>query len=197
MGASALEKVAADIRACRLCAGEFDREPRPILQVGRHARIAIFGQAPGNRAYVEGRPFADPSGVRLRAWLGVDEAAFYNPKLFAIAPMAFCFPGYDRFGGDRPPPKRCAATWRSKLMAALPKLELALLIGSYAQKWHLASAAKRTMTETVAAWRDYGPLFMPTPHPSWRNNAWLKKNPWFESDMLPEIRARVAKLTRG
>ncbi|MEO1014783.1 MAG: uracil-DNA glycosylase family protein [Pseudomonadota bacterium] len=190
-----IDRLAGEIRACRLCAEDFSHAPRPILQTGGRARIAIFGQAPGNLAHQEGRPFTDPSGVRLRSWLGVDEATFYNSEAFAIVPMAFCFPGYDAAGSDLPPPKRCAATWRARVMAALPQLELAILVGAYAQKWHLGERAKRTMTETVAAWREYAPVFAPTPHPSWRNNAWLKKNPWFEADLLPEIRARVAMLS--
>ena len=147
----------------------------------------------------------DPSGVRLRAWMGLDEAAFYESGRLAIAPMAFCFPGYDGTGptgkgGDRPPPKVCAAIWRARVLARLPKLELVLLVGGHAQAWHLGAAKGRTLTETVGAWRERvaeaeetGTLILPLPHPSWRNNAWLKKNAWFEADVLPVLRARVAK----
>ncbi|MEM6537758.1 MAG: uracil-DNA glycosylase family protein [Pseudomonadota bacterium] len=192
-----LASVARSIRRCTICAPNFDHRPRPILQVGRKAKVAIFSQAPGNVAHQKGKPFFDPSGVRLRQWLGVTEAVFYDPDVFAIVPMAFCFPGYDKYGGDNPPPKVCAQTWRERLLEAMPKLELALLIGSYSQSWHLGTARKRTMTETVRAWRSYGPLYVPTPHPSWRNNHWLKKNPWFEEEVLPEIRARIANVTKG
>ncbi|MBI1393958.1 MAG: uracil-DNA glycosylase family protein [Alphaproteobacteria bacterium] len=195
-GVETVEDVAAAIRACRICAAQFDHEPKPILQVGPSPRIAIYSQAPGNLAHQKGRPFQDPSGVRLREWLGVDEAIFYDPQAFAIAPMAFCFPGYDAKGGDKPPPRICAKTWRRRLLAALPGLKLALLVGSYAQEWHLGRTAARTMTERVRQWRDVGPLFVPLPHPSWRNNAWLRKNPWFAEELLPEIRGRVADLVR-
>lgn len=150
----------------------------------------------------------DPSGVRLRAWMGVTEAEFYESGRLAIAPMAFCFPGYDGKGptgkgGDRPPPRVCAATWRARVMAQLTGLELVLLVGSYAQAWHLGSAKGRTLTETVSAWRERlaeaergGPLVLPLPHPSWRNNAWLKRHPWFEADVLPLLRSRVRAAMR-
>lgn len=170
--------------------------PRPIIQLGARARIAIFSQAPGNLAHQKGAPFYDPSGARLREWLGVGEAEFYDPEKFVIAPMGFCFPGYDDKGGDLPPLRPCAEIWRARLMAALPQLELRLLVGGYAQKWHLGAAAKKTLTETVAAWREYGPADIPTPHPSWRNNGWLKKNPWFAEELLPHLRNRVRALVR-
>lgn len=169
--------------------------PRPILQVGAGAKIAIFSQAPGNIAHQKGKPFYDPSGVRLRAWMGLDEDTFYDVDTVAIAPMGFCFPGYDKNGGDLPPLRPCAERWRARLMAALPDFELILLVGGYAQKWHLGARARKTLTETVAAWRDYGPVHVPMPHPSWRNNGWLKKNPWFERDLLAHVRGRVAALT--
>ncbi len=169
--------------------------PRPILQVGAGAKIAIFSQAPGNIAHQKGKPFYDPSGVRLRAWMGLDEDTFYDVDTVAIAPMGFCFPGYDKNGGDLPPLRPCAERWRARLMAALPDFELILLVGGYAQKWHLGARARKTLTETVVAWRDYGPVHVPMPHPSWRNNGWLKKNPWFERDLLAHVRGRVAALT--
>ena len=146
----------------------------------------------------------DPSGVRLRAWMGLDEAAFYESGRLAIAPMAFCFPGYDGKsptgkGGDLPPPKVCAAIWRARVMAQLTGLRLVLLVGSHAQAWHLGARRGGTLTETVGAWRDRmaeaeagGPLVLPLPHPSWRNNAWLARNPWFEAEVVPLLRARVA-----
>ncbi|MEL6360297.1 MAG: uracil-DNA glycosylase family protein [Pseudomonadota bacterium] len=188
--------VVNDIRACRNCVDDFGFEPRPVfqLEVGPSQRvppIAIFGQAPGNQVHLKGRPFDDPSGVRLRQWLGVDEAAFYDPRNFAILPMAFCFPGYDAKGGDRPPPKICATLWREKLLACLPEIKLKLLVGSYAQRWHLGGEAQKTLTATVENWRAYGPDTIPLPHPSWRNNIWLKNHPWFEEDLLPVLRRRV------
>ncbi|MEL7489368.1 MAG: uracil-DNA glycosylase family protein [Pseudomonadota bacterium] len=189
-----LDRLADDIRACRHCKEKMPHAPRPILQVGTCARIAIFSQAPGNIAHQKGKPFYDPSGVRLREWLQVSEDDFYDSDKFIIAPMGFCFPGYDKNGGDLPPLKECAAVWRAQLMAALPQVELALLVGGYAQKWHLGARVKPSLTATVAAWRDYGPIYLPTPHPSWRNNGWLKKNLWFEDDVLPHLRTRVRAL---
>lgn len=188
---SFLEKV----RGCTLCAGELDRPPNPILQAGENARILIAGQAPGNLADIRAKPFCDPSGVRLREWMGVTEDEFYDETRMAILPMGFCFPGYDAKGGDRPPMKICAPTWREALLARLPKLSLTLAIGSYAQAWHLGTARKRTMTETVKDWRSHIERgVLPMPHPSWRNNGWLKRNPWFETELLPVLRQRVRAL---
>ena len=179
---------------------------RPVLQLPPEARIGIFGQAPGNLAHQEGRPFADPSRVRLRQWLGVDEETFYHSGLFAVVPMAFCFPGYDGTGktgrgGDLPPPKVCAEIWREKLLAPLAgQLELVLLVGSYAQDWHLGDQRRKTLTETVRAWRSFakdpitGAKVFVLPHPSWRNTGWLKKNPWFEDEVLPVLRRHIARL---
>ena len=190
----ALAAIVDEIRGCRLCAEETPHEPAPVIQASSLAKIAIFSQAPGVRAHRSGRPFTDPSGVRLRDWLQVTEAEFYDENRFLIAPMGFCFPGNDSAGGDLPPLKRCAATWRDRLMAALPQFELCLLVGGYAQTWHLRERAAKTLTETVKRWRDYGPRIIPMPHPSWRNNAWIRKNPWFEQELLPHLRARVAAL---
>ncbi len=190
-----LHELEAQIRACQLCKSDMARAPNPILQVSETARILIAGQAPGNLADLSGRPFTDPSGNRLRDWLAVDEAAFYDPAKFAVVPMGFCFPGYDKHGGDIPPMKRCAETWRADLLKRLPQIELIVLIGGYAQKWHLGTRAEKTLTATVAKWRlflDEGLIV--TPHPSWRNNAWLKRNPYFEADLLPELRKRVQAL---
>ena len=188
-----------EIRACRICIEAplktpLPHEPRPVLQASKSARLAVFGQAPGNLVHQSGRPFTDPSGDRLRAWMGVGDKEFYDPKRIAIIPMGFCFPGYDGKGGDLPPRKECAAAWRDRLMAALPNLETAILVGGYAQKWHLGPVAKKSLAETVAAWRDAAPRYFPTPHPSWRNNAWLKKNPWFEAETLPALKRRVRAL---
>lgn len=197
--AEPLGALLADIRACRFCVdtpnvAPLPHEPRPVLQASKKARLAIFGQAPGTRVHASGRPFTDPSGDRLREWLGIDEDVFYNPARVAIVPMGFCFPGLDAKGGDRPPRKECAPLWRDRLMAALPNLETMVLVGQYSQNWHLLEQAKPSLTETVAHWRDYAPRFFPTPHPSWRNNAWLKKHPWFEAELLPALRKRVKTL---
>jgi len=197
----ALGPLLKDIRACRLCMEAPDKtplphEPRPVLQASKQARLAIFGQAPGNLVHQTGVPFNDPSGDRLREWMGLASEEFYDPKKLAIIPMGFCFPGYDAKGGDLPPRKECARAWRDELMAALPNIETAILVGGYAQKWHLKDGNRKTLTETVKAWREFAPQYFPTPHPSWRNNVWLKKNPWFEADVLPALRRRVKRLTR-
>jgi len=189
------------VRACRHCIEEpigapLPHEPRPVVQASASARIAIFGQAPGTRVHASGKPFTDPSGDRLRDWLGIAEENFYDEKRVAIIPMGFCFPGLDAKGGDLPPRKECAPLWRERLMAALPNLQTTILVGQYAQKWHLGKGAKRSLTETVGAWADYAPSFFPTPHPSWRNNAWLKKNLWFEAELLPVLRKRVHGLLK-
>ena len=187
-----LARLLKDIRGCRICEARLD--PRPVLHVSTSARILIVGQAPGQRVHKSGVSFDDPSGERLREWMGIDRDTFYDETRVAIAAMAFCFPGYDADGADRPPPRICAATWRKPLIAALPNVKLTLLVGSYAQSWHLGDAAKSNMTQTVKAWRDYAPRYIPLPHPSWRNNGWLKQNPWFESDLLPHLRRRLRRL---
>jgi uracil-DNA glycosylase len=189
-----LEAVLSEIRACRACEGDLAHEPRPVVRVSAETRLLICGQAPGRRVHESGLPFDDPSGERLRGWLGVDRATFYGHPAIGVAAMAFCFPGTDPAGGDYPPPKRCAALWRPRLLAELPKVELTLLVGSYAQAWALGRRAKGSMTETVRAWRDYLPDFLPLPHPSWRNTAWLKKNPWFDAEVAPYLCGAVARL---
>lgn len=189
-----LDELLAEIRACRLCAPALPHEPRPVLRASATARLAICGQAPGARVHASGTPFTDASGDRLRAWLGIGPDIFYDGTRIAIIPMGFCFPGLDVAGGDLPPRRQCAAAWHARLFAALPQLELKLLVGSYAQAWHLEVRHKSNMTETVRAWREYLPEFLPLPHPSWRNNGWLKANPWFEADLLPQLRARVQAL---
>jgi uracil-DNA glycosylase len=187
-----LTQLVAEIRACRICAAEL--EPRPVLHVSTAARIMVASQAPGLRVHLSGQSFDDTSGDRLRHWMGVTRDEFYDERRVALAGMAFCFPGYNAAGSDRPPPPICAVHWRTRLMAALPKVELILLAGSYAQSWHLGNSAKSNMTETVRAWREYAPRHIPLPHPSWRNNGWLKRNPWFESELLPVLRRRVRRL---
>lgn len=192
---SDLHEFVDEIRACQLCASDMERAPRPILQVSSKAKILIAGQAPGNLAMESGRPFTDPSGDRLRAWLGLEETAFYDPDKVAIVPMGFCFPGYDKNGGDIPPMKRCAKTWHTPLFERLPQIELKVLIGAYAQRWHIGVQVEKTLTATVQKWRAFLEQgVVVTPHPSWRNNAWLKRNPWFESDLLPELQKRVRLL---
>ncbi len=201
MTAPSLAALAADIDACRLCADRFAatataHAPRPVLRVSSTARILVAGQAPGARVHASGLPFDDPSGDRLRGWMGVDRATFYDAARIAIAPMAFCFPGYDARGADLPPPPLCARRWRAALMAALPQIDLTLLVGAHAQRWHLGSRAGPRLTDTVRAWRDFAPEVLPTPHPSWRNTAWLKRNPWFEAELAPALRAAVSQRLR-
>ena len=189
-----LETVLAEIRACRACAREFAHEPRPVVRVSADTRLLICGQAPGRRVHESGLPFDDPSGDRLRRWMGVDRATFYDHPAVGVAAMAFCYPGPDGAGGDRPAPARCAALWRRPLIAALPKVELTLLLGRPAQIWALGEAGRASMGETVRAWRDHLPRFLVMPHPSWRNSGWLKRNPWFEAEVTPYLRGRVAAM---
>jgi uracil-DNA glycosylase len=196
-----LPKLLKEIRACRICVetprgAPLPHEPRPVLRASSTAKIAIFGQAPGNLVHQSGKPFTDPSGGRLREWMGVTDEEFYDERRVAIIPMGFCFPGNDAKGGDKPPRKECAAHWRARLMKALPNIKTAILVGAYAQNWHLGDGAKKTLTETVEHWRDYSPRYFAAPHPSWRNNVWLKRNPWFEEDLLPVLQKRVRELLR-
>jgi uracil-DNA glycosylase len=161
-----------------------------VFQLGPAARILIAGQAPGVRVHESGIPFNDPSGDRLRLWLGVSREQFYDPSLFAILPMGFCYPGTGK-SGDLPPRPECAVHWRGKLMAQVPKLKLTLAIGQYAINWHLKQAQKPTLAETVQNWRHYWPAVLPMPHPSPRNNIWLKKNAWFEAEVVPQLQEQV------
>lgn len=202
--AAALERLAAEIRACRICRESNRRplphEPVPVVVPSARARILIAGQAPGTRVHATGVPFNDRSGDRLRDWLAVTRETFYDPATFAIAPMGFCFPGNDAKGGDLPPRRECAPRWRAALMALMPQIELVLAIGLHAQGWHLGPDRRASLTETVAAWRAIfarpgSPRVIPLPHPSWRNTAWLKRNPWFEAELLPVLRAEVSRLT--
>lgn len=191
-----VKQLAADIATCRLCADQFAATksahgPRPVVWFHSDARILIAGQAPGARVHESGKPFTDPSGDRLRDWLGLSEAAFYDRRTVAIVPMAFCFPGYNAKNHDLPPPKRCAATWRAPLLKALSNIHLTILVGGYAQKYHLGPDHRAGVTETVQNWRHYAPDVFALPHPSWRNTAWLKKNPWFEAELLPALRTAV------
>ena len=183
-----------EIAACRACAGELPHEPRPVVFVRPQVRLLICGQAPGRRVHESGLPFTDASGDRLRQWMGIDAATFYGRPEIGVAAMAFCFPGTNPKGGDYPPPPRCAQLWRPKLLAQLPGVELTLLVGGYAQDWALGGKTKGNMTETVRAWREYAPACLPLPHPSWRNTAWLKRNPWFEAEVTPYLRQRVQEM---
>lgn len=163
------------------------------------ARILVAGQAPGTRVHASGKPFTDPSGERLRDWMGVGPEVFYDASRVAILPMGFCFPGLDEKGGDLPPRRECAPHWRARALAAMPQIELVLAIGLYAQRWHLGEAARGGLTQTVERWRALlaaprRPVVLPMPHPSWRNNTWLKRHPWFEAELVPELRRRVAAL---
>lgn len=196
-----LDELSSRIRACRVCVetpkgAPLSHEPRPVFQVSSTARLAIFSQAPGMRVHESGRPFTDASGDRLRDWLGIGPDVFYDAARVAIVPMGFCFPGYDAKGGDLPPRKECAPLWRAPVVAALTRVRTAVLVGSYAQAWHLGTRAS-SLTDTVARWREFAPEFFPTPHPSWRNNGWLRKNPWYEADLLPELCAAVRRALDG
>lgn len=187
------------IRACTLCADRFAatataHAPRPVVWFAPGARVLVAGQAPGVRVHASGRPFTDPSGARLREWMGLSETRFYDRRSVAIVPMAFCFPGQTAAGADLPPPPRCAATWRAAVMAALGDVALVLAVGGAAQRWHLGAAAAGGVTATVAAWRDHAPRVFPLPHPSWRNTGWLKRNPWFAAELLPALRARLTEV---
>lgn len=190
----AVDHVVQEARACRVCEAVLPLGPRPVLRAAESSRLLIVGQAPGTKVHETGIPWNDPSGDRLRRWLDLDRETFYDARRIAIAPMGFCYPGRDPRGGDLPPRPECAPLWHPRLLRALPELELILLVGSYAQAYYLGRDRKRTMTETVRAFRDHLPLYLPLPHPSWRNTAWLNKNPWFESELLPELRRRVHAL---
>jgi uracil-DNA glycosylase len=189
-----LDEVLSDIRACRACAGVLPHTPRPVVRVFPETRLLICGQAPGRRVHESGLPFTDPSGDRLRDWMGVDYETFYADHRIGVAAQAFCYPGTAPKGGDYPPPTRCAQLWRPQLLEALPKMELTLLVGGYAQAWALGDRAKRNMTETVQAWREYAPDLLMLPHPSWRNTAWLRRNSWFEAEVVPYLRERVRSI---
>lgn len=188
---SGLDTLLERVRACTLCAAHLPHGVRPVLRASATARLLIIGQAPGARVHATGIPWNDPSGDRLRQWLGLDRAAFYDDSRIAIVPMGFCYPGTAPKGGDFPPRPECAPRWHAPVMAELPAVELTLLVGSYAQAHYLDGRQRPTMTDTVAAWRDYAPQFVPLPHPSWRNTGWIRRNPWFEADLLPDLRERV------
>lgn len=190
-----LQALLTDIRACRLCEANLPLGPRPVLQCSHSARILIAGQAPGKRVHDSGKPFDDTSGERLRAWMGIDRGLFYDADRIAILPMGFCYPGGGK-AGDLAPRPECAAAWRAELLEHLPRLELTLVLGRYAQEYHFGGRPCG-VADRVSAWRETWPRVVPLPHPSPRNNRWLKQNPWFESGLLPELRARISLLLDG
>ena len=197
-------KILGVVRACRLCRDAplhlpgLPHEPHPVLQLSSTSRILLASQAPGARVHASGRPFTDPSGVRLRGWLGLDEASFYDASKLAIVPMGFCFPGYDGKGGDLPPRRECRQTWHDRLFASRPPFDLTLVIGRYARDYHLPRKKSENLTATIKAQaEDLAAMaearVIVLPHPSWRNTAWLKRNPWFEADLLPLVQTRIGK----
>jgi uracil-DNA glycosylase len=201
---SDLNKLLKNMQTCEICRVNPSKKPglphpaRPVFQISEKAPVALCGQAPGLRVHQTGQPFLDPSGDRLRQWLGVDKALFYNSEKFAIIPMGFCFPGYNEKGADLPPRPECRHTWHDQLFALLPQLKVILTIGQYAQDYHLGPLKRPTLTETVRDWatiwqHSNHPHYLPLPHPSWRNNVWLKKNPWFEQELLPFLKEQVAQ----
>jgi len=202
-----LEELLADIRACRICVEHpvgrpLPHVPRPVVRASSTARILIAGQAPGTRVHASGKPFTDPSGDRLRDWMGVGEAEFYDEARVAIVPMGFCFPGLDAKGGDLPPRRECAPAWQKTLLAEMPAVDLVLAVGLYAQQFHLGKRVRGSLTATVADWRAIldetaTPRILPLPHPSWRNSGWIKQNPWFDAELLPTLKTLVREGLRG
>ena len=193
---TALEILNNEARACRVCAEALPHEPRPVFQAGPNARLLIVGQAPGSKVHAGGIPWDDPSGNRLRDWLQLDRDQFYDPNFVALLPMGFCYPGKGR-SGDLPPRAECAPLWMERFRSHLPSVELTLAIGRYAQDYLLGSGVRPTLTETVKSYSDYLPdNILPLPHPSPRNNIWLRKNPFFEAEVIPELRRRIHLLGR-
>ena len=188
-----IKNVLEKVRSCEHCIEKLPFGARPVLQVGRSAKILIAGQAPGSKVHATGIPFNDPSGDRLRQWMGVDKAQFYDSDKIAILPMGFCYPGKGK-SGDLPPRKECADLWRNQLLELMPQVELTLVIGQYAIAWHLPEAKKKSLTDTVKDWKTHWPNQLPLPHPSPRNNIWLKKNDWFEDEIMPLLQKRVKSL---
>ena len=192
----ALPAVLAAVRACRACEAVLPLGPRPVLQAASSSRILVVGQAPGRRVHATGIPWDDPSGERLRAWMGVEPDVFYDPSRIAIIPMGFCYPGRGD-DGDLPPRPECATLWLDQLLERLPRIELTLLVGQHAQRHFLGSRRRPSMAATIEAWPDYAPTYLPLPHPSPRNQPWFARHPWFERRLIPVLRARVATLVEG
>lgn len=190
--AGQFHQLIAEIAQCQICAQHLEHGCRPVVQAHPDAKVLIIGQAPGLKVHQSGVPFNDASGERLRRWMGIDKSRFYDPQFLAIMPMGFCYPGKGK-SGDLPPRKECAPQWHEQLLDQLPNIELILLIGQYAQDYYLTNKPK-TLTETVQAWQQYQPKYLPLPHPSPRNNIWLKKNPWFEQQLIPHLQRLIAKL---
>lgn len=204
--AKALSKLALEVSSCRICVETphgkpLPHQPRPVVRLSTTARLCIAGQAPGNRVHQSGIPFTDRSGDRLRDWMGIGEDIFYDTAKLSIVPMGFCFPGLDDKGGDLAPRLECRTHWHDRIFEAMPQIELILVIGQYAQAYHLGSKREKTLTATVANWRSLwnqkgSPRVLPLPHPSWRNNGWIRKNRWFSDELLPVLRSEVARLTK-
>ena len=194
MPATPFEKLLKEVRACTLCAHALPHGVRPVLQAAQSARILVVGQAPGRKVHDTGIPFNDPSGDLLRQWMGIDRDTFYDASRIAIIPMGFCYPGKGK-SGDLPPRPECAPAWREKLLAQLPDIELTLVIGQYAQAWHLPDGGN-SVTETVQRWREHWPTLLPLPHPSPRNRLWLRRNPWFDEEVVPALQKRVGEVLR-
>jgi len=198
MSKAALAKLSAEIAACTHCAEHLPLGPRPVAVLRPEARLLIVGQAPGTKVHESGVPWNDPSGDRLRGWLDIDRETFYGSPGIAIMPMGFCYPGKAKSGGDNPPRPECAPLWHDRALGLMKRIELTLLVGSYAQGRYLAGPHRGkyqgTMTEAVENYRDFGPKLWPLPHPSWRTTGWQKRNPWFEAEVLPELRRRVRDL---
>ncbi len=188
--ADTIKAILPEIRSCAVCAKHLPHAPHPVVQIGASAKIIIIGQAPGSKVHESGVPWQDQSGERLRDWTGLAEKTFYDPKKVALMPMGFCYPGAEN-GADLPPRPECAPLWHARLLPLLPKLRLTILVGIHAQGYYLQGAAKATMTETVRGFAGYGPKVIPLPHPSWRSTGWMRRNPWFEVDVLPALRKRV------
>ena len=191
---AALDALYADVRVCTLCAKHLPLGPRPVVRGGANARLLIVSQAPGTRVHMTGLSFNDRSGDRLRDWLGISRKAFYDETRVAIVGMAFCYPGVDAKGGDLPPRPECAPRWHGLILAHLPNIALTLLVGSYAIDHYLHERPRRSMTDSVRAWREHLPRYFALPHPSWRNTGWVQRHPWFEYELLPELRQRVRAL---
>lgn len=185
-----VDAILADIRRCKVCQSQLPHPPRPVVQAHRSARLIIIGQAPGSKVHESGIPWHDQSGDRLRDWTGLDEATFYDASRVALMPMGFCYPGQAN-GADLPPRPECAPLWHSRMLAALPRVKLTLLVGMHAQDYYLRDEAQATLTETVRSFAAYGPARFPLPHPSWRSTGWMRRNPWFEAKVLPTLRACI------
>ena len=193
---SALEKLIEEVKGCALCAEHLPLGPRPVFRIHPQAKILVVGQAPGVRVHRSGLPFDDPSGDRLRKWMNVDRETFYDESKIAFLPMGFCYPGTGK-SGDLPPRPECAQTWRARLLCILENVELTLVIGQYAHAYHFSGEKKKTLTETVRDWRSFWPSRLPLPHPSPRNLLWLKKNPWFEAEVVPELQKEVKRILQN